>query len=856
LSFCVHKEKTCSPRMPNRSDASAEALPNLALLSINPNLNSVPTNEFYTFRSEEDAKQVNKDPFTQDVVPLEAFRLMTAKRSSNDDPIYNYFDPESLWNWVKEKGQAKNPYERSQISYNDWMDLHHRFGNPHYVIPYWVRKLQLSDRNWKDPNPSRVIAESDTEYKTCTWSLRLSDSIEGFLERTQDSAITVSADDTFLLLERLSHFRRRYKTNLIFKYGFHKFYSNNSLRECDLLVTTLFKLLISVNERYDSEMPMVLKGFVLVMLYEFAEHDLKYENSNGNSLRKMQEAFGMTYFNQLRVQQFCEAFLDRDAPKVEQFMQTLLNTSMGRHYEDYISEMSAHLSGLEENYALNTHTLFLLVRHLVSQCGDTSPVVALFQSFGHDVQESYNFLMDNLVLRNPKNINWFYIVQYVPLTNQETQGVIDTEGMTLIANSIDELEREFFPRIKTMEKLDEAVTNFTGYRLEWHSVDEYAYQRVRRELNTCNGDIMELFGRWDTLDDGDDYDGLTIQSLIHKMTEVLLSWTLMRINIIARNDDVLSDESFINLHIYGGIDCVNPLVEFVNHNFDAGGAEIYRDENRLRLVHVEQITDIVWYFAERIFFDNEGKATSHEMSVLLNYAMEEIRSDANDLLRPSSKDAFFAVEFSFYNDDVVIGSITSKLLDVDNLKDEYSFRTFGSVQELKDAGTAFKTKIEDEEPDLAYLKQNMTTLGNFVNSLFPLIEETEQVNESENETGAGSMTILILALVDVSVSLNLMKIQTAFDFDQSAEDSLLAPLVKFYVTILDTQSRQNVWYSEDALYRSRMRRIKELMEWRAKEIYAEITETHEAMARLIRFALESMMKSVHRILLENYRSTY
>ena len=132
---------------------------------------SATTGEFYALNDDQ-AHNLGRDPITFEDVeagrgrehPNATFRV----RSRNPKPDgqgglayqYTYFKAAALWDWVKERGRARNPLTNEPIWREDWWELWARFEEerPHNArpsiqsnMPHWVRKLPLRDPNTPDP---------------------------------------------------------------------------------------------------------------------------------------------------------------------------------------------------------------------------------------------------------------------------------------------------------------------------------------------------------------------------------------------------------------------------------------------------------------------------------------------------------------------------------------------------------------------------------------------------------------------------------------------------------------------------------------------------------------------------------
>ena len=129
-------------------------LPNLGKLS----LVSQPTGEFWTLTpaeaAEEDEEPIHGNPFLPgqargSLVATFRVRSKDPRPGTTDQYFYNYFEAQSLWDWVKKQGQASNPKTRDPLWKEDWLALHDRF-DPDGAVPNWVRNLPQLDPNFAD----------------------------------------------------------------------------------------------------------------------------------------------------------------------------------------------------------------------------------------------------------------------------------------------------------------------------------------------------------------------------------------------------------------------------------------------------------------------------------------------------------------------------------------------------------------------------------------------------------------------------------------------------------------------------------------------------------------------------------
>ena len=121
-------------------------------------LNLTPTGEFYALTPAEAAEEDEDPIFGNPFLPGQAkgslvatFRVRSKdpRPGTTDQYFYHYFEAQSLWDWVRKRGQAFNPKTRDPLWKEDWLALHDRF-DPTGAVPNWVRNLPQLDPNFAE----------------------------------------------------------------------------------------------------------------------------------------------------------------------------------------------------------------------------------------------------------------------------------------------------------------------------------------------------------------------------------------------------------------------------------------------------------------------------------------------------------------------------------------------------------------------------------------------------------------------------------------------------------------------------------------------------------------------------------
>ena len=137
-----------------------------------PNLKDLPltspstTDGFYVPSSEE-LSTINDDPITL-AVPLQpvprtlvedsdtvlaTFRVSLANRGSDGEPRYKYFNPATLWEWVKDNEEL--PTREGPVWYEDWWALCNQYNPTHSNVPPWAYMLK-TEAAYREEEAARI----------------------------------------------------------------------------------------------------------------------------------------------------------------------------------------------------------------------------------------------------------------------------------------------------------------------------------------------------------------------------------------------------------------------------------------------------------------------------------------------------------------------------------------------------------------------------------------------------------------------------------------------------------------------------------------------------------------------------
>ncbi len=220
-------------------------LPNFSKLRL------CPTAEFYDLpdatrdwlNADGGVETFTQEPHTnqQDSVMEAAPGRPTTFRVRGKNPLgdgtypYTYYDPEGLWNWVRQEGR-KVPLTQEPIWREDWWALHDAFA-PTTRAPVWVRNLPQLDpqqpdtRAYGTPQPAAVVARTLDDHAR--------EDVAHLMQETEYATEMPPAVSLPSFIDVLQGMAHNMRTNAFYIDAFFRALNDMDLR---ILVTDLFAI--------------------------------------------------------------------------------------------------------------------------------------------------------------------------------------------------------------------------------------------------------------------------------------------------------------------------------------------------------------------------------------------------------------------------------------------------------------------------------------------------------------------------------------------------------------------------------------------------------------------------------------